>query len=453
MLLLDEVHRLTSKGQEKLFEFLDHKRITPLGSTNGHEVDIRLVCATTENLNSNFLTTFLRRIPIQVKIPALKRRTKQEKEQLIMLFFRIQQTKINRKVFVSNRVINYLLLQDYLNNVGQLKNDVVLTVANALAKSVNDDQNNLEVDIPDLPPEILSWSKNHNNALIKDDDQFIDVDNSMESDGDNNLIYNTFKSIYKLQHLNELKNTDLNESINSQLSVLSHSLVFSPTLKKGGIPFDYINELVDNILNDNKNRFEVKFVNNLNVVLSHYLCEIQYERRVITEEDNLFQNGLLTRFEEQNSEIKDFVDSLLSDINHVLGYGNNIEDHIFVYSYLENNLYQISNQPIKAIILAHGYSVASSIAETVNEMIGQHIFDYLNMPLNISIKEIGEGILQNYSLNELIENAVNKIGIDKNIIYPKEIKKNLIITCCLTGVGTANKIKKLLTKVLTSLTK
>ncbi|WP_259337076.1 PRD domain-containing protein [Bombilactobacillus bombi] len=32
------------------------------------------------------------------------------------------------------------------------------------------------------------------------------------------------------------------------------------------------------------------------------------------------------------------------------------------------------------------------------------------------------------------------------IIYPKEIKKNLIITCCLTGLGTANQIRKLLLK-------
>ncbi|WP_341805970.1 PRD domain-containing protein [Pediococcus acidilactici] len=30
------------------------------------------------------------------------------------------------------------------------------------------------------------------------------------------------------------------------------------------------------------------------------------------------------------------------------------------------------------------------------------------------------------------------------IIYPKEIKRNLIVTCCFTGIGTANSVKKLL---------
>jgi sigma-54 dependent transcriptional regulator of gfr operon len=500
MILLDEVHRLTSKGQEKLFEFLDHKQITPLGSTNGHSVNVRLVCATTENLNSNFLMTFLRRIPIQIKIPSLRDRTKQEKEQLIMNFFKLQQSRIERKIFVNNRVMNYLLLQDYVNNVGQLKNNVVLTVANALASQ--NEKSDLKVDISNLPPEILSWSKNHNKALVNDNDQFIEVNNNFERTKGKDLIYDTFINLNKVCHLKELEKNDFDESVQSQFSILSHSLVFNPTLKKGGIPLDYIAEVVDNTLQDNKNKFEIEFVNNLNVVLSNYLCEVQYEKKAATEKYNLFLNEMLTHLEEKNLEIRSFVDSLLSDIKHILGYGDSEEDHIFVYVYLENNLYRISNQPIKAIILAHGYSVASSIAETVNEMIGQHIFDYLNMPLNIGIKEIGEslseyiqqkrsfdglltlvdmgslegvskyingpvdfpigiinnvstqlalevgeGILRNESLNMIAENAINKIGIDKNIIYPKEIKKNLIITCCLTGVGTANKIKKLLAKV------
>ncbi len=66
ILFLDEVHRLKAEGQEKLFTYLDRGEIYRLGETSqGHAVAVRLVFAATEDSQSTFLTTFVRRIPIQ----------------------------------------------------------------------------------------------------------------------------------------------------------------------------------------------------------------------------------------------------------------------------------------------------------------------------------------------------------------------------------------------------
>ncbi|XBG79020.1 sigma 54-interacting transcriptional regulator [Enterococcus cecorum] len=55
VLFLDEIHRLNAKGQEKLFSFLDNQLIMPLGETKEyHPVKVRFICATTEDLTSNF---------------------------------------------------------------------------------------------------------------------------------------------------------------------------------------------------------------------------------------------------------------------------------------------------------------------------------------------------------------------------------------------------------------
>ena len=75
ILFLDEVHRLNSEGQEKLFTYLDQGIIYRMGDTSQPlKVKVRLFFATTEDLTSNFLTTFIRRIPIQVTMPALQER-------------------------------------------------------------------------------------------------------------------------------------------------------------------------------------------------------------------------------------------------------------------------------------------------------------------------------------------------------------------------------------------
>ena len=68
ILFLDEVHRLGSKGQEKLFTYLDQGVVYPVGETKrGKKVNVRLCFATTADLDTNFLTTFMRRIPVKLR--------------------------------------------------------------------------------------------------------------------------------------------------------------------------------------------------------------------------------------------------------------------------------------------------------------------------------------------------------------------------------------------------
>ena len=109
MLFLDEVHRLGAKGQEKLFEYLDNGVVSPLGETRAsHHVQVRLIFATTENVQSTFLQTFIRRIPVQVEIPGINDRTQFEREGLTKLFFLNQAKHVHRTLAISKQVLGIL---------------------------------------------------------------------------------------------------------------------------------------------------------------------------------------------------------------------------------------------------------------------------------------------------------------------------------------------------------
>ncbi len=58
--------------------WLDRKEIYRVGETaQGLPISLRLVFATTEDIHSTFLTTFLRRIPILVSLPDLQHRSRE----------------------------------------------------------------------------------------------------------------------------------------------------------------------------------------------------------------------------------------------------------------------------------------------------------------------------------------------------------------------------------------
>ncbi|WP_244478603.1 hypothetical protein, partial [Enterococcus cecorum] len=75
-----------------------------------HPVKVRFICAATEDLTSNFLATFMRRIPVQIEIPALNERTALERESLIMKFYRDESIKIEQELYVSQQVLHFLTM-------------------------------------------------------------------------------------------------------------------------------------------------------------------------------------------------------------------------------------------------------------------------------------------------------------------------------------------------------
>ena len=85
-MFLDEVHRLPAEGQEMLFYLIDKGIYRRLGETTANkQSNVMLILATTEKPEEIMLQTFLRRIPVMIKLPPLKE-MKRKKLSLFKIF-------------------------------------------------------------------------------------------------------------------------------------------------------------------------------------------------------------------------------------------------------------------------------------------------------------------------------------------------------------------------------
>jgi len=169
ILFLDEVHRLPPEGQEMLFSLIDRGSFRRLGETNNlHKANIRLILATTENPDSNMLTTFMRRIPCTISIPDLSARPLEDRLNLIYSFFAEESKKINLPITVSVEVMKLLLLYDCQGNIGQLKNDIKITCAKALVEYITEQQPHVIIKLSQMIKNFLndkmSTYKNYANS-------------------------------------------------------------------------------------------------------------------------------------------------------------------------------------------------------------------------------------------------------------------------------------------------
>lgn len=140
ILFLDEIHRLSPEGQEKLFLLMDQGVYSRLGEAKApRRASVLIVGATTENPAESMLATFLRRIPMHIVLPPLEERSFEERVTLVLNFLWQESRNVDRTIELSADVMQALCFYSCAANIGQLASDIRLTCANAWYDYLHDD--------------------------------------------------------------------------------------------------------------------------------------------------------------------------------------------------------------------------------------------------------------------------------------------------------------------------
>lgn len=507
ILFLDEVHRLNPEGQEKLFTYLDQGMIYRVGDTqNAYPVKTRLVFATTENLDSSFLTTFIRRIPILVEIPHLEKRTATERLELIYSFFIEEQRRIRRDFTVSGQVIQLLKNMHFIGNVGGLRNTIKVAVAKSYAKSEGTD--GFEVTIYDLPSQLLVnenrkyTSGSLEKVAINSDTSVLSI--AEQVNPEKQQIIRLYERLL-LEYQKASKDIQQVEGVlKEHIEELFDYLLFRQDRIQNQEFLLYVTQQVQDTLRQMEVSHHMRFNGNIVYSISYYLFQRSGVYWVPQDvEINELMNHLATSLHEHFPRSFQFSTRLLALLREKLDIEIFEMDTIILTLYISQlDLPKDVKYP-QAVIIAHGYATASSITNVANRLLHQNVFESFDMPLDVSPKEIAEQIIEYAEYNAsqqgliiladmgslkeidqlftkklstpllLINNVTTSLALsvgekilhktpfekiqtqvedsmklEMKLIYPEVKKRRAILTTCMTGLGTATKISNLLKKSL-----
>lgn len=157
ILFLDEIHRLPPEGQEMLFTYTDKGTFRRMGeTTDERSADVIIICATTEDPQSALLSTFIRRIPMVIPIPSLEERTPDERLNLITRFLKNEAQTLGVPVQVSVNSMRGLLGYHCPGNIGQLKTDIQILCAKAYSEFLSGKRESISITSYSLPEHIRS---------------------------------------------------------------------------------------------------------------------------------------------------------------------------------------------------------------------------------------------------------------------------------------------------------
>ncbi|GGP07743.1 sigma 54-interacting transcriptional regulator [Oceanobacillus neutriphilus] len=510
ILFLDEVHRLNEEGQEKLFTFLDQGVYRRMGETEGwHQANVRIIFATTFDLEGNFLKTFLRRIPIRITIPSLEQRDVKEKQEFVYMFMIDEAKKLQLPIHISNRALDTLISHHYQGNLGDLKNTVRYLVASSFAKDTHSEC--ISITLQDLPDNILRETvqlanqklKKKNNIIINPDTTLHQLfASNFSSTDDIKKTYHTILHLFRDKYRKDSDNKHLELHIFNEILALFDRFIFFNTEKSTGALMEVITVNVQEVLRYMESTNNVKFNGNSVFAMAHFLYfrgtnPIEYtaeQKRIIKQMDDFIT-------ENYQAELL-LVTQLVEMLNNKLDVHISKMDEWLLTFYLRSQSIEPANdQRMKAIILAHGYATASSIANVANRLLNENIFEAFDMPLDTSIDDIvksvlhyverrdvsnglvilvdmgslkdiyprftkyidgpiaiinnvstqtallvGEMLGKGFYLTDMIKKLKIANETEYSIIYPEKKKEKVIITSCFTGMGTALQIQKLLEK-------
>ncbi len=504
ILFLDEVHRLNADGQEKLFTWLDCGEIYRLGETaQGRAVQVRLVFATTEDIHSTFLTTFLRRIPIQVTLPDLQNRSRKEKEALISQFFWQEAKKVAVPLTLSARLLQVLNGTVYRGNVGELKNVVKYAVASAWAKKPGSEA--LTVSIHDLPENVLASMAALSEPLNEEQPMTIDPHTSLlwllnARDSVQGIIYDVQCRVLALfGHLadGQAKWENVQKRIGEEIETLFDRLIFDNRHKQSSTLLLLTISQVREEFYRLEKRFNIQFNGNCLYALSHYLVHrsASVTSRLSHERTRQMEAFLAQKY----PLLWHFCQEVLEAVGRKLDIEPQRLDALLLMLWLQK-AGTMNQQPVtRAVILAHGYATASSIANVANRLLKSNLFESFDMPLDVtpeaiaaevmnyiernalvsglvilvdmgSLKEIhrhfnraittpvaiinnvstgmalyvGDRILQGHFIEDIACDVANGLPVEHQILWPESNKPKVILTVCATGIGAASNLSTLL---------
>ena len=414
VLFLDEVHALSPECQEKLSLFMDSGTYHRVGE---REISLtstaKLVFATTHPPEDALLNSFLRRIPITTRLPDLSECSTEEKEDLIICFFKRESRRIGQDLLISRWLLNALLNHTFVGNVGELEKTVRNCCAAAYLSSDPQENSDLCIFLHHLPQEVLNVMKIKRD-LSGDNQEMIRL-SEFERDDSSDHIIALFDNLLDGYLSGPQGEDDVGSFIEASLASMNayHDyIVFERQYADEKIRA--IERVLFSLLESTGDKYSIILPPGCAFVMARSLytwSQTSFSLRQWEAERNEELNQCLSTIRRmlpyEHIVVTEIAGLVLQNLDMQLNRINQIFLALNIHYY--NN--HIDASDTLGIILCHGYASASSIADSANKLLGSPVFLALDVPLNTGINEITLQLKRTIQKRRFYENIILLVDI------------------------------------------
>lgn len=367
---------------------------------NGHEKEPSAVPQSRSRLFFEYTSTpdevmshaWAKQIPMIAYMPSFVDRSLEDREALAVKAFNKESNKIGKRVLVSSIVLHKLASKTYEDGLVGLELDATIACANALADKGESGQalKIYSIHAPSLFDGKASYENMPEEPVLVDVARYDLVSKGSEGFS---LLTNV---------VNDVENNGVTDSSALSQETFAHLSAYFEYLmrnRKHLLAGSSVGDAAGKVINGSFERLGCYVPVSFGAHLSNSMLFFKSNQLAASEWQGRMGRSL--------RDARLIVGQRLIDETQVMSHvANDLHDYLGLK--LDANSLMIGTLFLRAcslrmsakcrgIIAAHGYSTASSIADSANALLKSHVFDAIDMPLDISANQVADKLKEHLS--------------------------------------------------------
>lgn len=364
---------------------MEHCLATALGLDASQDAPrARLVLSTTLSADDLKVSSAYSKMPICARVPSLKERTPEEREDLILSFLRSEGCRIGSDVKISRGAYRCLVNADFSDNIAGLR----ACVTNCCAKAFLNREGDYVVVRPYLLPSGLLSSAQIDQQ--PDDGVLIDASlDAAESTGPVEQALDALCSLDERFCAGELSVSELvSQAVSAVRGVEDHLIFDHGVASSRSRAFERV---VGAVLADAGSSYGIELSRKVAFLLAQEIClqlwpGIGLARRKSACAEQI--SHLLGAVTSELPFASSVSDQVAADVEGALGISLDHFTKTLLTLCVASESRDAKALRTLCVILSHGYSTATSIADAANRMLGMHVYEAVDMPYDQQLKDI-----------------------------------------------------------------
>lgn len=388
VIVLKDVERLAPATASYLMRRMATESQDPLGVAHTPQLALLTTCQE----DDAEIAPFAREIPVFVRVPALRDRTVEEREELVVGFFKEEGRKLGADVFVSRAAFSCLVEADFADNVRGLRSCVTSCCASAY---LNRSSERVEVQAFLLPGFVLDVSAGH--PTVAGDDELVDTTRALEHKGDSRSVraFSAMLELYRTYASGDVAIGALVREVLGQARDYEDYLTFDANAASSRATS--YERIVTDIAEDVGATYGIDLSKKSARVIARCIhAQVHPGSRLSKwrEANHSELAALLTLLLDTSDFCRQATDRVVAQVEMALGLRMDVLSKIFVFAVVRGADRRSSRRQSVGIVLSHGYSTATSIADAANRILRQRVFEAIDMSYDQQVTDI-MGLLRN----------------------------------------------------------
>ena len=364
---------------------MEHCLATALGLDASQDAPrARLVLSTTLSADDLKVSSAYSKMPICARVPSLKERTPEEREDLILSFLRSEGCRIGSDVKISRGAYRCLVNADFSDNIAGLR----ACVTNCCAKAFLNREGDYVVVRPYLLPSGLLSSAQIDQQ--PDDGVLIDASlDAAESTGPVEQALDALCSLDERFCAGELSVSELvSQAVSAVRGVEDHLIFDHGVASSRSRAFERV---VGAVLADAGSSYGIELSRKVAFLLAQEICLQLWPGIGLAKRKSACAEQISHLLGAVTSELpfaSSVSDQVAADVEGALGISLDHFTKTLLTLCVASESRDAKALRTLCVILSHGYSTATSIADAANRMLGMHVYEAVDMPYDQQLKDI-----------------------------------------------------------------